>query len=66
MYMMGEGIVSRGNALYKGVVTREYLTVLYSFLHFEFSNSIFKKFESSEYPEKEKYCAQISLNMLTY
>lgn len=36
------------------------------FLSFEFSNSTFKKLESSESSEKDKYCAQISLNMLTY
>lgn len=66
MCVKREGIVSRGNVLYKGPVTREYSNSSLFFLSFEFSNSTFKKLESSESSEKDKYCAQISLNMLTY
>lgn len=40
MCLEAEGIVSRGKVIYKFSVTIEYLTVLYYFFHFEFSNYI--------------------------
>lgn len=40
MCLEAEGILSRGKAICKGPETREYLIVLYSFFHFEFSNNI--------------------------
>lgn len=53
----------QGEKLYTKSLTIEYLTVLYYIFHFEFLN--YKKCKSSEYSGKVKYCAQISLNILT-